>query len=92
MLRFCAYVTGLACRFVSLTRPEWAADLAKANHVLNKRHDGIEREALLSESYKNIKILHQLEDMPQNKHWLNVYLIMLSTQPEHLRATHGAIA
>lgn len=90
--KYMAVVTGLACRFLQLTNAEYAEDLLAANDTLNKRFAGMDRKMLLAEHYKKFKIHHATDDMPQNKHFLNVYLIMLSSQPNHLCATHASIA
>lgn len=85
-------VTGLALRFLTLTRPELAEPLVEANKVINKRCAGLDRKALLAQVYKKIKVLHENETAPQDKHWLNVYLCMLSEHPDHLCATHASIS
>lgn len=85
-------VTGLAGRFLLLLHPEYAEPLADANKVINKRCRGIKRPELMAATYAKIKALWKAETSPQDRHWLNVYLCMLSKQPDHLVATHASIA
>lgn len=89
---FMLEVTGYANRFIMLTRPEFATMLIRANKAINKRCTGIERKMLLRDCHREFQNKHRVEADPAIKHWLNVYMCMLSDKPDHLCATHGSIA
>ena len=89
---FMRAVVGYALRWITFTRSDLSEALVQANKAINKRCDGISRPALLAQEYAKINDLYRVEHEPKIKYWLDVYRCVLSNKPDHLAATHAAIA
>lgn len=85
-------LTGLACRFITLTHPEYIELIANANHVINKRCSGVNRKELMQQNYERVSAAHASEEAPNIRYFLDTYKHMLSTSPDYLAATHAGIA
>lgn len=91
--KYMQHVAGYAFKFLSYTTPiEEMAVLAKSNKPINKRADGIKQTATMAHCYKLVNKLYQKETHASSRFLLDVYRIILSDKPEHLKATHASIA